>query len=433
MESMQVCIYSNVEPRHWSREFFPTIHPLGMPIAGKELCTHLVDFCTYFRTAKVSDVLIVDCNYNEEMALLLGDGNYWGLNLDYQQGNPFEAPGQLLEHYKTRFEGDDLLLFWGAVLPDITGLEQIFDNLRLVSDPSAPQPEGVYLYVKGILFQWCCPLHCMDTLKNYYELNFKLLRKPGLYTLPGYSSESGYGIGRNVNLKDVAEVSKPVMLGDNIYLEHGVRLSDETIIGSDVWIDEKTELIHSIVLDHTYLGRNLHIENMIVSGNRIIDPEQNVFVELDDVFLAEDIRERKDDLPDGQSAGWYWLGEALIALCLGILEFPLYLLALISPKRHKTQPLIAFLLTGYPKLWKVVDRQAQLVCYCPGKDCVFRYSDLWPLLEDERQKNLDDLHFRHHRSLPLAFAIAVGSQIKRLFVNAGNFAEQKVAKKDARS
>ena len=63
---------------------------------------------------------------------------------------------------------------------------------------------------------------------------------------------------------------------------------------------------------------------------------------------------------------------------------------------------------------------------------MFRYSDLWPMLETEHQKRLDDLHFRHHRSLPLAFAVAVGSQIKRLFVNSDNFAEQKEAGKGVR-
>ena len=222
------------------------------------------------------------------------------------------------------------------------------------------------------------------------------------------------------------------MLGDNIYLEHGVRLNGGTIVGQEVWIDENTEVVHSIVLDHTYLGRNLLIENKIVSGNRIIDPEQNVFVEVDEGFLAEDSRDRKTERHVGEKSGGYWFGEAAIAFCLGLLEFPLYLLALISPKSHKTQPLIAFLLTGYPKLWKVVVMRAQLVNCFPGMDYVFRYSDLWPLLEDERQKRLDDLHFRHHRSLPLAFAIAVGSQIKRLFVNAGNFAEQKEAEKGGR-
>ena len=430
---MQVCIYSNVDPHHWSREFFPAIHPLGLPVAGKGVCSHLIDFCTYFKPAGVSDVLIIDCNYSEEMALSLGDGNYWVLNLDYQPGEVFSSPGQLLEHYKTRFDGDDLLLFWGAVLPDIKSHEQFLDNLRPVADPMASQPDGVYLYVGGTLFQWSCPLHRMDTLKSYYELNFKVLREPGLYILPGYSSESGYGIGRNVNLKCAAEVERPVMLGDGIYLEHGVQIRGGTIVGQDVWIDENTELVHSIVLDHTYLGRNLLIENKIVSGNRIIDPEQNVFVELEDDFLAEDTREGKAECHVEENTCGYRLGEVVIAFCLGVLEFPLYLLALISPKRHKTQPLIEFLLAGYPKIWKVVIGRAQLVCCFPGVDYVFRYSDLWPMLETERQKRLDDLHFRHHRSLPLAFAVAVGSQIKRLFVNAGNFAEQKEPEKSNRS
>ncbi len=172
MDTMQVCIYSNIGSQYWSREFLPAVHPLGLPIAGKGLCTHLVDFCTYFGPANMTEVLIVDCNYSEEMALTLGDGNYWALNLDYQQGECFASPGQLLEHYKARFDGDDVLLFWGAVLPDVTSREQLLDNLKVVAEPMAPQPDGVYLYVGGTLFQWCCPLHRLDTLKSYYELTF---------------------------------------------------------------------------------------------------------------------------------------------------------------------------------------------------------------------------------------------------------------------
>lgn len=433
MDTMQICIYSNIEPHHWRREFFPSVHPLALPIAGKGLCSHLIDFCSCVRSALASDdVLIVDCNYSEEMALSIGDGNYWSLTLDYQPGERYSSPGRLLEHYKARFGEDAILLFWGAVLPDINSREQLFDNMRLVAEPMAPQPDGVYFYVEGTLFQWCCPLHGIDTLKSYYDLNFKLLHEPGFYVLPGYSSEIGYGLGRNVNLRNTVAVERPVMLGDNTCLEHGVRLSGGTIVGQDVWIDEGTEINHSIVLDHTYLGCGLIIENKIVSGNRVIDPEQNVYVDLDDAFLAEDMRDGGNKRHVGEDSWLYWFGEAVIAFLLGILEFPLYLLALISPKRHRTQPLIAFLLTGYPKFWKVLARQAQLVCWSPEKDYVFRYSDLWPMLETEHQKRLDDLHFRHHRSLPLAFAVAVGSQIKRLFVNSDNFAEQKEAGKGVR-
>ena len=432
MNNMQICIYSNVPADSWRREILPSFHPLALPVAGKALCCHLIDFCTYFRTEREPVVLLADCNYSEEMALSLGDGNYWALRLDYRACRPFSSPGELLDHFKVRFGRDDVLLFWGAVLPAIASREEIFKNMRLVAEPMQEQPDGIYLYVGGKLFQWCCPLHRMDTLKDYYELNFRLLREPGLYDLPGYSPERGYGLGRNVNLKAATEVGRPVILGDNINLEGGVKLGGDTIVGMDVWIDEDTVIDHSIILDHTYIGRDLLIKDRIVSGNRVIDPEQNVYVELEDAFLAEDIRGAKACTRTNEKADTLWFGEAVIAFFLGILEFPLYLLALAIPKRDEKQPFVYFLLKRYPKLWKVVFRRAQLVRHVWGLEYVFRYSDLWPMMESERQKRLDDLYFRHHRNLPRIFAIAVGSQLKKLFVYSGNFTEHKVAEKVAR-
>lgn len=286
---MQVCIYSYIRENHWCRELFPNMHPLELPLAGKSLRAHLLGFCTFLKVIGVSDVLVSDCDYTDEMARCMGDGSYWSLTLDYQRGRRFLSLGQFLEFYK-RFKADDAMIVWGDVLPVVNDRSEFLDKLEPIEDPMLAQDDGIYLYVNECLFKWECPLYKIDTLKNYFDANFRMLNQPGLHVLPGYSPKQEYSIGRNVRIKPGCEIEAPVVLGDNVCLARGVTAHDGVIVGANVVIDEKTELSHSVIFDHSYIGRGLFIKNKIVSGNRIIDPELNVLVALDDAFLAEDCK-----------------------------------------------------------------------------------------------------------------------------------------------
>ena len=77
---MHACIYTGRRNNSWCREMFPDLSPAELPLAGKCGCLYAVDLCSRL---KVTDLLIADCYFSAELAIKLGDGSYWSMNLRY--------------------------------------------------------------------------------------------------------------------------------------------------------------------------------------------------------------------------------------------------------------------------------------------------------------------------------------------------------------
>lgn len=387
---------------------FPDFSPAELPLAGKSGCLYAVDLCSRL---KVTDLLVADCYFSAELAIKLGDGSYWSMNLRYIASDEYTSPTQLLHMRKHLEEETDLLFIWGLVLPDVKDEQEIFLNLKKIDPSEENWPDGLYLLRNGEFYKCCCPILRIDSLKNYFNMNFHMLENPGIYSLPGYSSQAGFGIGMNVVMLQDTDVQTPVIILDNAYLGRGSALRDGMIVGSNVAIDEQTELCHSIIMDNTYIGRDMAFENKIVNGNRVLDPETDSYIDLEDNFLAGDFQN-----PQGNQ--FFILTEQLIAFILAIIELPLYLIARIFRKWIKNVPFPKFLLESYWKYWKVTAGRAQLVRFGKKQDeYVFRFSDLWwPMHSSKSEKDLDDVYFYHHRNLFWVIAVVFAGQLKRMLV-----------------
>ena len=404
---MQACLYPGNADLSKIREFFPDLGPGEMPVAGKSLCRHLVDLCG---TLKVSEVFLLDRFLNPRLADDLGSGAYWSLQLHYLNSERISSLRQLLQTRKKFSEKDeDALLIWGLFLPDIRNTEELFRPLD-ETDPDREDPEpGVYLYRNGKYYRSGVPILECDTLKRYFDINFHLLRNPGVYSLPGYSSQHGYGVGRNVAIMPRADVQTPVLIQDNVLISRGVSIKDGAIIGQFTVIDENTKVSRSIIMNNTYIGRSMVIREKIVNGRRVLDPASDSYVDLDDAFLADDFKT--------QSNGrlFFSFAEKLFALFLAIFELPVYLPVVLLWKFLKNMPYPAFLRTVYPKIWRAVAGQLQLVRFGSGSDYVFRYSDLrWPAEASASEKNMDDVYYYHHRNFFRMAAVPLGSQLRRM-------------------
>ncbi len=62
-------------------------------------------------------------------------------------------------------------------------------------------------------------------------------------------------------------------------------IGPNAVIGNRVIVDSQTELSDSVVLDGTYVGRNLEIKHKIVAGTKIISPEDDIIVEITEPWL----------------------------------------------------------------------------------------------------------------------------------------------------
>lgn len=405
---MRACLYPG-DTDHNLREFFPDMGPGEMPLAGKTLCHHLVDLCG---ALKVSEVFVIDRFLNPKLADALGNGAYWSLRLHYINT---ERRSTLRELLRTRGEispeasEEETIITWGLILPDIRSCGELFSDLEETDGDRNDPEDGVYLYRGGKYYRCRVPLMRCCTLKNYFDINFRLLQDPGIYSLPSYSLQNNYGIGRNVVMMTGCEAETPVLIQDNVLITREVSLKEGAIIGPCVVIDEKTSIRHSIVLSNTYIGRNMVIRNKIVNGHRVLDPESNSYVDLDDSFLTDDftVKSNRHLLSQYQ--------EQLFALCLAVFELPLYLAVMLLWKFLAYMPFPKFLRTIYPKLWLAAAGRLQLVRFGNGTDYVFRYSDLWwPAKKSKYEKNMGDVFYYHHRRFLRMAAVTLSSQIRRM-------------------
>ncbi|MBQ9338451.1 MAG: hypothetical protein IJS14_14265 [Lentisphaeria bacterium] len=382
--------------------------PAELPVAGKAWCFHAVDFCSRLQ---VSEVMIADSCFSAGLAMKLGNGTYWSLKLKYIASGDFVTPEKIFNDRKKFAESEDVLVIWGLVLPDVADVNAVVENLLPADELDGRRQEGIYLLRQGKLYECVCPMFRLDSLKNYFDSNFRMLSNPGIYSLPGYSMESGIGIGMNVVMMPDCDVAPPVIIQDNAWIGDGAVLRNGAIIGRIAVVDANTRLDHSIVMSNTYVGRNMLLKDKIIRGKRVIDPETGTYLDLEDQFLVGSV--------ESQGPGFYHqLFEQLVALVCAVAEFPLYLLALPLRKRENMPPFVRMLLRAYPKFWKVLAGRAQLVKRDNGEtDYVFRYADLWyPTYRTEQEKDLVDSYYIHHCSIFQVLRVVVFGQVRRLMM-----------------
>ncbi|MBO4648322.1 MAG: hypothetical protein J5806_09220 [Lentisphaeria bacterium] len=406
---MRACFYIGPSRDEWCWRFFPDKSPGELPLAGKSWCRHAVDVCSLLG---VTDIYLAECYYRDELAHRLGNGDFWSLKIHMLPSIPCANPEQLrMQHGGEPPIEDDLLIVWGQVLPDVPDIELVMKSMRPLDPEDVPEvlPEGIWLLRRdGVLCKCECPLLKMDSLKHYFDLNFRMLNQPGIYNLPGYSTENGCGFGMDVVIMLNCEMEKPVIIQDDVCLEHDVYLHGGVIIGKDVLVNENSELEHTIVLDHTYIGKSMYFRDKIVDGNRVIDVNSEVCEELSDSFLAGRIKQN--------IAGGCGVMEWLLAVFLDITLLIPYLFTLILPPL-KHLAFFKFVHQIYPDCCLVFFGMAHLVRRGTNDSSyAFRYADMWPLHQDEHLKELDDIYFCYHQTYLNVLRTVAYSLLKRFFM-----------------
>lgn len=410
---MNACLYVGYQGNEWIWDIFPGKSPAELPIVGKSWARHAIDLCSLL---KVPNIYIADCFFYPELTQRLGDGSFWSTKLRHLPCTDALNPARLFEQYADRPDDDripddeDLLIFWGQVLPDIPDPERLFDEPQPVDPaPDDALPSGIYLRRNGKLNRCVCPLHRMDSPKSYFDLNMLILNHPGIYNLPGFSEEKGFAIGTNVVTLQGSELVPPLVIQSNSAIGRGTILAGNVIVGSQVLIDDHTRVERAVILNNTYVGRDMLIEDKIIAERMVIDVKTGAHVELNDEFLLGHTRRRKIDR--------FVVAEYMIALLLLILLFPSWLLALVFGKLLCRLPFFKFVRKIYPQLPRVIMGRASLVRNGLRDDSyVFRFSDQWLRRGlDEHYQDFSDVYFSTHRSIRYILAVVIASLVKRAF------------------
>ena len=247
-------------PDPWVSRYFLEYSALSLPLAGKPVVEHQLDWCA---REGVENVIILDAAYDRRLVPELGDGSRWGLKLSYERAPSGVSEEELVARYK------DFL----------------------------SQGEGAPLVIRGDEFVYRGETERIASLRDYFELNLRLVGDPAECVLPGYASDHGVILGMNVQLRMGCVVTPPVLLDDNVLIDYECKLNGFVVVGEGCILDRRSHLHRAIVFPRTYIARDVEIEDKIVVGARIIDPISGACVNLADDVLSSDLRGRRRWIP----------------------------------------------------------------------------------------------------------------------------------------
>ena len=274
------------------------------PVAGRPLLEYWLELCDLLRITEVRLVLSDGAQAVEAFAQ---DGARWGLKITYSFLDPDEDPDLFLKRSPELWTGGLFYLRAPlfprrlAALPpaklDVNGTHLHREGGRTAClASSAPD------FLKSFLGGGELALGAHDfaelgflpepitSLQSYFELNLRMVRgECARYVSPGYFYKDGAGIGFNVIIPPAARLQPPLLIGNNTRLSALTNIGPDVVIGSRCIVDQQAELARCVILDGTYIGRNLEIRDKIVAGRRLIDPADGTVADIEDPWLLANV------------------------------------------------------------------------------------------------------------------------------------------------
>ncbi|MDZ4799387.1 MAG: NDP-sugar synthase [Bryobacteraceae bacterium] len=100
-----------------------------------------------------------------------------------------------------------------------------------------------------------------------------------------FPSDPGIWLGRNVSLPPSVALIAPVLVGDNSQVGEGVTLGPGAVICSSCVIDDRTTVVESVILDGSYVGRDLDVHGSVINRSKLLNVRLGASVVVTDAFL----------------------------------------------------------------------------------------------------------------------------------------------------
>jgi acetyltransferase-like isoleucine patch superfamily enzyme len=316
------------------------------PVGGKPLVEYWLEWAA---ESGAADVRLVLGDGADEVEAFCRDGSRWGLRITYGFFKAVSTPEAYLRRSPKHWE-EGLLYIAAPVFP-VRLKNRSADPAPLTT---AQQPGHAWLLqqqtgrpacfcsrdaavIRAFIndqppvrtCDWAelgCEPQVLDDLKAYYALNMRLVQgEIARYVPPGFGGGDHAFIGSNVIIPSSVELRPPLIIGNDCRIHPMAVIGPNAVIGNRVIVDRQTALSDSVILDDTYLGRNLDVTGRVVSGARLIVPENGTVVDIPDPWLLAPLQApvRIGDLCRA-ATGWF----AAVVLTL-LLAFPFALFYLL--------------------------------------------------------------------------------------------------------
>jgi NDP-sugar pyrophosphorylase family protein len=109
-------------------------------------------------------------------------------------------------------------------------------------------------------------------------------------SIEGQQIAPGIWVGHNHIIHPSARLAAPICIGEGCRIGYGVELGPEVVIGSSVVIDDDATIFQSTVLDRTYVGQLVNINNRVIYKTTLIDVQTSESTQVIDPFLLAETR-----------------------------------------------------------------------------------------------------------------------------------------------
>jgi NDP-sugar pyrophosphorylase family protein len=138
-------------------------------------------------------------------------------------------------------------------------------------------------------------------------------------SIEGHQIAPGIWVSPNHAIHPEARLAAPVCIGPYSRIGQAADIGPEAIIGPHVVIDDEATVARSVVLEATYVGRLVNLEDRTVAQTTMVDMHSGLAVPVVDSFLL-------DAISLTGRAGWARRAVSILgALLIGLLILPLAL------------------------------------------------------------------------------------------------------------
>lgn len=130
----------------------------------------------------------------------------------------------------------------------------------------------------------------VGTLEAYLRAHKDILDQRVSVGIPGFQVADGVYVGEGAEIHPGAALNGPAVIGDNCFVDAGVRLGEYSVIGTGVRLRRECELERTVVHDNAYVGEGTKMRGTVVG--RASDLRGGVRCEEgvvlgDEVFVGE--------------------------------------------------------------------------------------------------------------------------------------------------
>lgn len=311
--------------------------PALIEIAGRKVVEYTLEDLA---SAGFDEAVLMSPDVSE-LEACLGSGGRWGIKLRYHLTRKLESASE----YPRLLTGDDrALVVRGDVLRgcSIRTFVELSQNLDggLVTAISNGNDAGIYLCGRGqdLAAGRTGTTHLeqsvevgdigLNRLTDCRDLHRACL-SAARGEIPGFERRGkvdDYGIvsSRLSRVENVSMESGTLFVGAAAKVASDVSISGTVVIGEGAFVDKGTSLKDCVVMPGSYVGRQLDVNNAVISGADLVRIDSGAVVKVPDDHLLCTLASTHNETRPGAAI------SRLLGLVLAILSLPLWPFAAIA-------------------------------------------------------------------------------------------------------